>query len=702
MTSVHATKRNASLLLLAIVIVAILAGLDWLGPIGSGGTPDSDPDASHSERTAAVLSPPGVSSEREALRPADLASESPSLEPSDRLAAVDHAATLFRVQFVFADTLEPVPDVAGALTLHFQSGASRRLEILADEHGSFAVADPGQPLTWFRVIARGQTILFSVGEPEDCTLKLERSIRVSGQVLDRHGRGARGSEVLILKHEHVELATTDRSGRFDLPFVAYGSKLLARREGSLESKPYVVESSEPIRSLELRLLTGDAKSLSGRVSDERGVAIAHARIEFCEGESYGLASHGVGAFLQDQAIVARSNAEGEYRFPGVAAGFGWLRVSATGFITHDVNVSVQEDTKRDIQLAPSAVVFGRVVTSSEHGVLEPVEHAGVYVEPADQDAFTSWGSRSDAEGYFVVLGIEPGPVSIGATSRLGGADVELELVPGEWRTGVVLKVGASRSVAGVLTNEDGLPLSNWEIGVGTNRNNMEGRTTTDENGVFQVFVSQTAAPLQLFVMTPALRQFAWTQGPGRAEELGGAIAVPSTNLPSAFLVGRVLLGKSAAENAVIDVVAVTDRGRWSVPTTMGDRDGAFRVGPLIPGSFVLDLDADRALPMKIGPIELHTDQVRDLGDNRLEHAASVHVEFEGDDVPLVLEIRFFKPEGSARPALISHMVNGALKVSELEPGTYSVEAWSRRKQLAVARFTAAVGVEARAILWSDD
>jgi hypothetical protein len=266
-----------------------------------------------------------------------------------------------------------------------------------------------------------------------------------------------------------------------------------------------------------------------------------------------------------------------------------LQARAPGFAPYltQVALAVGETTRTELTLAPANRVGGVV----RDGAGQPL--AGISVSSGRYLDFDYVRTLSAADGSFVLDGLRVGPNSLVASSDEHGMDRVKREFQGagetqEWRPVLV----AGPTVAGTVLDERGAPLAGWHVaaveGAHLDLWLRSGETGTD--GRFRL-VNCPTVPFVLAVRSPA---DIWGAPVVQVEEFEPGqtdlvVRVPDDAHPTAVLSGRV----RAADGGVPEQVEVVYR---SAATGAGfaahpDPEGRFRIGPLRPGSYSLQVTA---------------------------------------------------------------------------------------------------------------
>lgn len=158
----------------------------------------------------------------------------------------------------------------------------------------------------------------------------------------------------------------------------------------------------------------------------------------------------------------------------------------------------------------------------------------------------------------------------------------------------------------------------------------------------------------------------------RPSATGLTIRVPSDRRPTGWVTGSVLDSDGAPVCGARVYVWHVDT--WVLPdATTDETSGSFRVGPLPPGRYILEVDYQKLARTRFGTFDLHADETVDFGTRTLEAPGSVIVEppppSEGRrTTPMIALIQMIEND---KPTLIFTSLEGSRRFTLL-PGRYSV------------------------------
>ncbi len=484
-----------------------------------------------------------------------------------------------------------------------------------------------------------EVVEIAPGGEVELTLTIPRGFDVTGVVLDPSGAPVSAADVWVSRSLQIEeglvLARTDAQGRFELRSLAAGY-IGARAAGFAPSLCQSILAGEGAElALDLVLL-GPGGAIEGTVLDPEGRPLANAWVaaglDHPLGQVQMVPVGGVkkvkGVF--PGPIEARTDAEGRYRIDGLASGTRRMAVRALGLGAWrgEVEVVEQRTRRQDVRLEPGVTLVGRVLLADgqpARASVEIGEHFGMLRSSTD----------TDAEGRFVLEGLEPGELVVHADGgrKRGEAKTTLHGLPGETLTWEARLVKGGEILGRVL-DETGTPLASWPVQAKDDPHVPEDHdldfAETDAEGRF-VLRDLHERTHRVEVHSPDNRQFpvavATGVRPGGEELL---LVVESNRRPSASIVGRVVdeLGQPADGAHLVLGLEVLRVGRLHYP----EPSGHFELGPLPPGRWLLRVGSPEQEDhpfVALGPRELAAGEIWDCGTIVLERGGTLAVTVRG-------------------------------------------------------------------------
>jgi len=382
-----------------------------------------------------------------------------------------------------------------------------------------------------------------------------------------------------------------------------------------------------------------------------------------------------GTFLYGRvALRTQSDADGRFALHGLACGEGELWLRHEGLAVLRVPLTIRPWAQNvSLTLEPGASLAGTV--RDMYG--EPV--AGALVErgrTAEPDHDRVW---SDELGRFRFEHVPPGACTLFAFREGVGSTTRERIVPASGELTWNLRF-EERFVGGRIVDEEGHGLAGWTARVGLDeldRLASAGRhppAEADAQGYF-LLSGCPDGPFHVNIDAgDALRVIRSIPDVRAGTEL--EVVIPRSAHPSAVLRGRVqdrTLGDVPARLAAVrlwedpELIAVA---RHSVPGRVQQPGGAFELGPLPAGRYMLMLDAPGRALQWSGPFELAPEETTDLGTIWLEEPGRFRVaSFPGtrDDYDQ------FLIQAGTEPEMIVHVGDGSFAEDVvLPPGPYSL------------------------------
>lgn len=294
--------------------------------------------------------------------------------------------------------------------------------------------------------------------PEPITLRAHDGGRIQVSVTNRAtGAPVEGAEI-ELRSALTWTATTDAAGVAKLTGLGATSLPLVVHAASYAPATMMVKTSgNPSLVERTGIALARGASLEGRVVDEHGQAIAHARVVATSASE-------VLTVTNPRRDGVMTTADGSFSFPTLSAG-AW-RITATAGThapTTTAPISLDgEHARRDleIQLRPGAVVRG-LVTDATGAAVSGAEVSVVV------HGYVPWRARrqaySDATGAFAISGLEPRAVDVVAWHDRGAstvAAVDLAVNPDQH---LALTLDLRGVLSGTVIDRRGRPVTDAQV-----------------------------------------------------------------------------------------------------------------------------------------------------------------------------------------------------------------------------------------------
>jgi len=373
-------------------------------------------------------------------------------------------------------------------------------------------------------------------------------------------------------------------------------------------------------------------------------------------------------------LEVRTDAGGAFRVEGVPPGRNLVQVRALGLTPgrEEIELEPGERAEVEITLQTGGIVTGVVADTAGRTV------PGASIRLGEYAGFLSSSAIAGPDGSFRLEGLPVGTISIRAGKKdVGKAAANLRVLSGRVLTwNPVLK--SSAGVTGTVVDEYGAPRVGWLVMVyeRTRPSSWRGRRKTGEDGGFDIPDCPTS-PLRLDVYPPSDRGYNPLPCASVLDPVIGGdplrIVVGKDALPSAWVAGELVDPEGHPVGGAAVSVRFLETGFAPTHRTH-EETGGFRVGPLPPGAYAIELKADGWPPIKLGDRTLSAGEELELG--RLELTAGARVVARvgrADGEPLEnawSEIIDARGTGTVYPAIR----DGILRSGPLPPGAYVLRA----------------------------
>jgi protocatechuate 3,4-dioxygenase beta subunit len=595
------------------------------------------------------------------------------------------------------DTNEPAPGVRvetqdrDAMGTADQPDAGR-IQATTDAAGRFKLAGlgPGRHDVWAR--ARGRSASRRAVAPgARVELTLQPSATLHGVVTGPDGKPVADAIVTALGFRSARVASerSDAQGRYEVAGLAAGLYDVAVRATGLAPGvvPDVVLDVRNETQVDVALRPG--ARVIGRLLDARDKPLA-GRVTVGE-----ISGHPAPYVLLD-LLGAQAGADGRFALDAVPVGDHALGADVPGQAPKRVEFAVSATQRQvdlgDVRMETGLVIRGRVRGQSG----QPVADATVQASADASRLETQPRARSDAEGTFVLAGLEPLTYRVNAFARgFGSANADVE--PGSDPIELVLE--PLGTLTGKVVDDRGTPVESFRV---VARAAEEGRpwafnSFDVSDGRFEL-ENVTAGSYVVSVEANEI---------GSASVSAKVAASSATDLgtvrlkPGATVRGTVVdTGGSFVEGARIDLA----RGRFGNTITFGteaevvtDRSGAFEAKGVEPGSVELRASHPRYAPS--APLAIVIDAGQPVPDVRLTLSQGGRIEGSlrrRDGAPLAGALMNVSPlegkSGMGEPATatqadgsfaIEHVPAGRVQLTAMTPTGRSVFRSALSRELEV-------------------
>lgn len=483
-------------------------------------------------------------------------------------------------------------------------------------------------------------------------LQLRKRTPISGQVVDRQGRPVQDVEVWLRSRDSLReakaAASTGPDGRFELRqhVLRDDEDLYICRPGY--ASQWVLD--DDVSSQPLRIVLAPAVPVSGRVVDAGGNPV--------EGATFMTTFAGTNVSVGGPATspcpsgeLKGTGADGAFTLELEKPGWYQLRTSAPGRLSttlERLHVPTEGLAALEIQWTQRAVVSGRVTNPKG----APIAGAEIQLSSGQKSGTTV----SDAEGRYIVKGVEPGAGELSVSHPDYAKERKTVQLSAEGkRLDIVLHPQPWLEVRGHVVGPDGAPVAGALV------EDLAGQTVTSADGSFVLKVDRSTEDL--------------LQARKEGFGLGSVVLPPDQPLPDSLeihltrgvtLTGR-LLGVEPEDIswAAVSLYSASYPGKLDA---LIDSDGAFRAFDLPPGLWKLSALAGGRFAQ--AEVEIPPDSSGVTQDIRFASTYEVRgrvTDPEGEPVPGA-NVDFFSRAGAATTNTVAD-VDGVFSV-RLEDGVY--------------------------------
>lgn len=317
----------------------------------------------------------------------------------------------------------------------------------------------------------GQVTVKLTSEPEPVVIRLAQGARVEVTVTDEDGAPLAGASVWSEDlsqasrddtETHPRDLETAKDGKVTLRGVSPGwTSVSASKPGyAASARTLSVAAGTTLHTTTLTLRRGVV--VRGEVRDERGVAIANAKIRSTRAGGWGGNNAG-GAKAQH----ATSDAQGKFTFPGLPAGKYVLHADDGEHAPASSKQFTITTTPVEgvvIVMSAGAMIAGTVVD----GQKAPVGYASVRLASAASGTGGATmqlrSATADAKGAFVIRGLTREKVQLRAESDAASShpvDVDLETKATAREVTLVLDV--TGTISGIVVDQTGKPIAEANV-----------------------------------------------------------------------------------------------------------------------------------------------------------------------------------------------------------------------------------------------
>jgi hypothetical protein len=581
------------------------------------------------------------------------------------------------VRVTWGEDGSPAADVHLRLLEWARSDALfHKVEGVTDERGEW-VRERSAPGTVTAYLDRGGSKTGEAVANETTVLEVEipPGTNILGLVVDPDEQPVPGAEVWLSAYgNHMEgriVGRADDAGRFVLRSVSAHHHVGALAPGFTPSPIRTVpEDTGPEFSVTLQLRPRGG-SVHGLVLDPEGEPAQGATV--LVGPDYGWPAPDPRNRLDwsgSPPFRVVTDEQGGFEVDAVFPGRVPVQVRAEGCSPWNkfTEVVAGEVTELTVELLPAGVLFGVVTDGNGRPVPGATISSGRYGE------MTWVSTTAGLDGGYELVGPGRTQLPVVAVSEDVGMDeLKVHVAPGvrlEWNP--VLTHGLQ--ITGVLVDESGAPVRDFVVVARRQSSGMSvhGFGVTDLQGRFMISNCEDVDYILSARPQSSPMAVASLEGvrPGGKDV---TIVIPSDSERPAFVIGRVLgpdgLGLPSARAYLVEEVL------GNVVAEPCDVDtGAFRIGPMVPGFYKMNINAPGYPPTWLGPYDLLPDQTLDLGTIQFEAPGRVMVRIAvPDGVPADrVSCRVGSGEGSPNSQL-DRAEDGSYLSEPLNAGDYELK-----------------------------
>ncbi len=506
------------------------------------------------------------------------------------------------------------------------------------------------------------------GETTELDYELQIGLTVTGIVVDPVDTPVPGALIEVAQlasgdSDAEVLAISGADGRFVVR-AAPKETLVGARAAGYSSSPLKFLVGKEGNTADLRLVLGPAGgTVSGVVVDAQNRPVPDAVVRVGRGATSGIVASGAGA----PPIPALVRTDGEGRFaaiglpPGEQPVVARARGKAPWQGTCEVAANLTVPLK--IQLVDGATIQGTVRTAA--GEIAP----RVEIEVGEWEDLAHYRTLTSPEGRFELKGLPAGEVVVRAAhDDFGKAEQRAQTVPGSTAQ-CDLQLSRGLELHGRVVDEQNagvakamLEFTGFVTGPGWWHHGV-----TDGEGRFSVPNCPEGRMLSISVRVQGYEELQRTD----IDPKRGTVELQvRKSLPASVRIRGTVLDPDGKPlpNVMLDARrqgASTRDGSGIRPT---GPDGAFELGPLVPGTWIVHARSPEHAGWRSEPRELGADATWDLGQVHMIAGGRATVQVEGDREGVHFLIR--DDVTKAQTALTDS--NGTLVSAVLAPGPHQL------------------------------
>lgn len=576
-----------------------------------------------------------------------------------------------RIRALEATTRVPIAGLAIVVHPADRSSYAAAWEATTDATGCavFADVDAGAVTTE----PRAQTTRISVapGVETEVELLLRRLRQVSGKVVDDQGRAAAGATVYVdydfSGRGRVTHLITGSDGKFEVPTYGEWAWVHASKPGYVPSVARMVRQESSREPMVLTLGPGPG-TIAGVVLDPDRKPVAHARISVRGSERGAIQPKSkAGDYHTMPQQLVQSDVEGRFQVHDVPPGSAWMftKIDGYAYMMRTVEVPSGGIARVELVLSRGVRVFGTVRRPGG----KPLEGATVGVGHRGMTDYVT--TQTDEQGRYELVGVTPQASTVDAEHRdYFEASQLLAMRPGVREVRCDFELRPAHSLTGRLIDELEQPVPGYEILVD---GEYQSRSVTDEAGRFELL------HLEKRSYEVKARHKGSVQASETCEPPGSVVLrLDPQRRPSAWFTGRIL--DSDGKPVARGVTTTHGDGGKTQRSAMVDQHGAFRLGPLPPGTYEIRFWSEAVPAFTLGSFSIMPQEEQALGSFKVPRAAALTLWFRGLATADVLGAAYTIESADRKRGAAYGVVkiDEAIRVEKLVPGNYRLRVYGTK------------------------